>query len=148
MWKQRLSIGQIKIFLGGMVMDKEEKEGIVIKTFVDVASKYLASFNWSTYGTLNIITNEVTNMLMQEHPGDQEILVIYYNIIFFLKNDISSYVSSRFKQDEMSMIIERIKKNNQKEFDEWFKINIEWKKQCNLWISPIENRLLELLEGK
>jgi hypothetical protein len=124
------------------------KEEIVKKTFVDVANNHIASFNWSVGITLNIITNEVANRLMQEYPGDQEMLVIYNNIIFFLKNDISSFVASRFKQDEMNEIIERIRKTKQKNFDEWFKKDIAFKKQYNLWISPLENRLLELMNEK
>lgn len=128
-----------------MVVNKEE---IVTKTFIDVANKYLASFNWSIGGTLNIIIDEVANTLMQKYLGDPEMLIIYNDIIFFLKNDFSSYVSSRFKQNEMNRIIERIKKTKQENFDEWFKENIAWKKQYNIWISPIENRLFELMNGK
>lgn len=98
------------------------KEEIAMKTFVDAANKYFDVFNGSFDGAFYSITNEVANELKQKYPFDPEMPVIYDDIIFFLRNDILSFISSQFKQNEMTRIIERIKEKYQENFDEWLKV--------------------------
>jgi hypothetical protein len=126
-------------------MDKYE---IVRIAICDISKKYLSSFNWSIDITWNNIMNETASKLMLDYPFDQDIRMIFNSICFYLQREISAYIASKLDNENLKKIIKQIEIDNKKIFDDWFLNEIKTKKMNGFWISPIENRLDELLKEK
>jgi hypothetical protein len=126
-------------------MDKIE---FVKKTILDISKKYFASAYGSIDITFNNINNEVRSILMQKCSFDFDIWDAYNNICFYLRNDISDYFSLRYTEESLDKVIQKIEKEQDENFDNWFLKDMSNKEQNDIWISPIEKRLFKLLAEK
>jgi hypothetical protein len=124
-----------------------EKEETVKNAFVEVAKKYQYLFNMSIDISFNNLVNEVGNKLLQENGYDPEIVSIYNSINNYLRNEITSYVISRFNNDNMAQVLKNIDADNNEQFDKCFLDTMKWKETNNIWISPIEKRLKCFLDN-
>jgi hypothetical protein len=123
-----------------------KKEEIVKSAFVEIAKKYQYSFNMAIDISFNNLVNEVGNKLFHENCYDPEIISIYNSINNYLRNEIITYIISRFNDDNMDQILKNIDEENKEQFDNYFLKNIKWKEDNNIWISPMEKRLKYFLD--